>query len=53
MSSYEDEAYEIMQSLDVDYVLVVFGGVTGYSSYDINKYEFNVHITSAYILLIL
>jgi dolichyl-diphosphooligosaccharide--protein glycosyltransferase len=38
MSSYEHEAYEIMQSLDVDYVLVVFGGVTGYSSDDINKY---------------
>lgn len=38
MSSYEDEAYEIMKSLDVDYVLVVFGGVTGYSSDDINKY---------------
>ncbi|WVZ14566.1 hypothetical protein V8G54_012132 [Vigna mungo] len=39
MSSYEDEAYEIMRSLDVDYVLVVFGGVTGYSSDDINKYD--------------
>ncbi|CAI9293887.1 unnamed protein product [Lactuca saligna] len=26
-----------MRSLDVDYVLVVFGGVTGYSSDDINK----------------
>ncbi len=37
MSSYEDEAYEIMKELDVDYVLVVFGGVTGYSSDDINK----------------
>lgn len=37
MSSYEDEAYDIMRSLDVDYVLVVFGGVTGYSSDDINK----------------
>ncbi|KAG8364686.1 hypothetical protein BUALT_Bualt18G0024300 [Buddleja alternifolia] len=37
MSSYEDEAYEIMRSLDVDYVLVVFGGVTGYSSDDINN----------------
>ncbi|RVW85518.1 Dolichyl-diphosphooligosaccharide--protein glycosyltransferase subunit STT3B [Vitis vinifera] len=39
MSSYEDEAYEIMRSLDVDYVLVVFGGVTGYSSDDINKQQ--------------
>ncbi|RZC75033.1 hypothetical protein C5167_050510 [Papaver somniferum] len=37
MASDEGEAYEIMRSLDVDYVLVVFGGVTGYSSDDINK----------------
>lgn len=32
MSSGEDEAYEIMRELDVDYVLVIFGGVVGYSS---------------------
>ncbi|RWR92602.1 dolichyl-diphosphooligosaccharide--protein glycosyltransferase subunit STT3B [Cinnamomum micranthum f. kanehirae] len=44
MSSYEDEAYEIMHSLDVDYVLVVFGGVTGYSSDDINKFLWMVRI---------
>ncbi|XP_037479979.1 dolichyl-diphosphooligosaccharide--protein glycosyltransferase subunit STT3B [Triticum urartu] len=44
MSSYEDEAYEIMQSLDVNYVLVVFGGVTGYSSDDINKFLWMVRI---------
>ncbi|KAL5993440.1 Dolichyl-diphosphooligosaccharide--protein glycosyltransferase subunit stt3b [Asimina triloba] len=44
MSSYEDEAYEIMQSLDVSYVLVVFGGVTGYSSDDINKFLWMVRI---------
>ncbi|KAG6483075.1 hypothetical protein ZIOFF_059715 [Zingiber officinale] len=44
MSSYEHEAYEIMQSLDVDYVLVVFGGLTGYSSDDINKFLWMVRI---------
>ncbi|KAK1262573.1 Dolichyl-diphosphooligosaccharide--protein glycosyltransferase subunit STT3B [Acorus gramineus] len=44
MASYEDEAYEIIQSLDVDYVLVVFGGVTGYSSDDINKFLWMVRI---------
>ncbi|XP_047950610.1 dolichyl-diphosphooligosaccharide--protein glycosyltransferase subunit STT3B [Salvia hispanica] len=44
MSSYEDEAYEIIKSLDVDYVLVVFGGVTGYSSDDINKFLWMVRI---------
>jgi len=32
MASSEDKAYEIMKELDVDYVLVVFGGLTGYSS---------------------
>ena len=32
MSSTEDKAYEIMRELDVNYVLVIFGGLTGYSS---------------------
>ena len=32
MASTEDKAYEIMKELDVDYVLVIFGGLTGYSS---------------------
>ena len=37
MSSPEDRAYEIMRELDVDYVLVIFGGLTGYAS-DGNTY---------------
>jgi len=44
MSSEEDHAYEIMQALDVDYVLVIFGGLTGYSSDDINKFLWMVRI---------
>jgi len=32
MASTEEKAYEIMTELDVDYVLVIFGGLTGYSS---------------------
>ena len=32
MSSPEDKAYEIMRELDVGYVLVIFGGLTGYAS---------------------
>jgi len=32
MSSPEERAYEIMRELDVSYVLVIFGGLTGYSS---------------------
>ncbi len=31
------QAYEIMKSLDVDYVLIIFGGVIGYSGDDINN----------------
>jgi len=35
-----------MESLDVDYVLVIFGGLTGYSSDDINKFLWPVRIGS-------
>ena len=38
MASTEDRAYEIMRELDVNYVLVIFGGLTGYSS-DGESYE--------------
>ncbi|KAF7493609.1 Dolichyl-diphosphooligosaccharide--protein glycosyltransferase subunit STT3A [Sarcoptes scabiei] len=44
MASSEEKAYEIMQELDVDYVLVIFGGLTGYSSDDINKFLWMVRI---------
>ncbi|XKL60525.1 hypothetical protein PGB90_007582 [Kerria lacca] len=44
MASTEDKAYEIMRELDVDYVLVIFGGVVGYSSDDINKFLWMVRI---------
>ena len=38
MSSNETAAYKIMTDLNVDYVLVIFGGVMGYSGDDINKF---------------
>lgn len=44
MSSNETAAYEIMRSLDVDYVLIIFGGVIGYSGDDINKFLWMVRI---------
>ncbi|CAF1010384.1 unnamed protein product [Didymodactylos carnosus] len=44
MSSNETEAYKIMQMLDVDYILVIFGGVIGYSGDDINKFLWMVRI---------
>ncbi|KAF3834023.1 hypothetical protein F7725_025227 [Dissostichus mawsoni] len=37
-------AYQIMRSLDVDYVLIIFGGVIGYSGDDINKFLWMVRI---------
>ncbi|VDM07516.1 unnamed protein product [Wuchereria bancrofti] len=44
MASNESTAYEIMRALDVDYVLVIFGGVIGYSGDDINKFLWMVRI---------
>lgn len=44
MSSREEEAYELAQQMDVNYVLVIFGGVSGYSGDDINKFLWMVRI---------
>ncbi|CAG5097593.1 Similar to STT3A: Dolichyl-diphosphooligosaccharide--protein glycosyltransferase subunit STT3A (Bos taurus) [Cotesia congregata] len=44
MASSEEKAYQIMRELDVNYVLVIFGGLTGYSSDDINKFLWMVRI---------
>lgn len=46
LATTEEQAYPIMESLDVDYVLVIFGGLTGYSSDDINKFLWPVRIGS-------
>lgn len=47
MASNEDVAYRIIRSLDVDYVLVIFGGLTGYASDDINKFLWMVRIAGS------
>lgn len=44
MASTEANAYPIIKELHVDYVLVIFGGVVGYSSDDINKFLWMVRI---------
>lgn len=44
MSSREEVSYEIMRQHEVDYVLVVFGGLLGYSGDDINKFLWMVRI---------
>ncbi|VDN17383.1 unnamed protein product [Dibothriocephalus latus] len=47
MASSEDDAYEILQELDVDYILVIFGGASSYSSDDINKFLWMVRIAGS------
>lgn len=44
MASPEDVSYEILKQHDVDYVLVIFGGILGYSGDDINKFLWMVRI---------
>ncbi|KAI4380394.1 hypothetical protein MLD38_006590 [Melastoma candidum] len=44
MSSPEKAAWEIFNSLDVKYVFVIFGGLVGYPSDDINKFLWMVRI---------
>ncbi|KXT18992.1 hypothetical protein AC579_8771 [Pseudocercospora musae] len=44
MSSREELSYPIMKQHEVDYVLVVFGGLLGYSGDDINKFLWMVRI---------
>jgi dolichyl-diphosphooligosaccharide--protein glycosyltransferase len=44
MASPEDKAYPILLQHDVDYVLVICGGLIGYSGDDINKFLWMVRI---------
>jgi len=44
MSSSEEVAYPILRKHDVSYVLVIFGGLIGYSGDDINKFLWMVRI---------
>lgn len=44
LGSREEEAHELAMELDVDYVVVVFGGMSGYSGDDINKFLWMIRI---------
>ncbi|OII76232.1 oligosaccharyl transferase STT3 subunit family protein [Cryptosporidium andersoni] len=46
LASPEEEAFKIMEKLDVDYIFVVFGGFARYTSDDINKFLWMVRIAS-------
>ncbi|GAA5825516.1 hypothetical protein JCM11251_000268 [Rhodosporidiobolus azoricus] len=45
MSVREEVAYPILRKHDVDYVLVIFGGLIGFSGDDINKFLWMVRIS--------
>ncbi|KAG6865644.1 oligosaccharyl transferase stt3 subunit [Blastosporella zonata] len=44
MSSSEEVAYPILRKHDVSYILVIFGGLIGYSGDDINKFLWMIRI---------
>lgn len=44
MSTSESVSYEVLRLLDIDYVLVICGAVSGYSGDDINKFLWMVRI---------
>lgn len=46
MASPEDEAHKIATSLDANYVLVIFGGMSNYSGDDISKFLWMVRIAA-------
>jgi dolichyl-diphosphooligosaccharide--protein glycosyltransferase len=44
MSSREEVAFPTLKKHDVDYVLVMFGGLIGFSGDDINKFLWMIRI---------
>lgn len=45
MSVREEVAYPILRQHDVDYILVIFGGLIGFSGDDLNKFLWMVRIS--------
>jgi dolichyl-diphosphooligosaccharide--protein glycosyltransferase len=44
MASSEEVSYQVLRQHDVDYILVIFGGLIGYSGDDLNKYLWMIRI---------
>jgi dolichyl-diphosphooligosaccharide--protein glycosyltransferase len=44
LSCSEQKSHQVMLDLDVDYVLVIFGGLVGYTGDDINKFLWIIRI---------
>ena len=47
LASSENDALPILRELDVDYVMVVFGGLTGYASDDLKKFVWMLRIAAS------
>ena len=45
MASSEEKAYPILRQHDVDYVLIIFGGLLGFSGDDLNKFLWMIRIS--------
>ena len=45
LASPEEKSYALLRELDVDYVLVIFGGVLGFGGDDINKFLWMIRIS--------
>ncbi|WFD37548.1 dolichyl-diphosphooligosaccharide--protein glycotransferase [Malassezia japonica] len=45
MATTEEKAYPILRKHDVDYILIVFGGLIGYSGDDLNKFLWMIRIS--------
>jgi len=46
MATTEEKAYPILRKHDVDYVLIIFGGLIGFSGDDLNKFLWMIRISS-------
>lgn len=45
MCSPEEVSYDILKQHDVDYILIIFGGVVGFSGDDLNKFLWMIRIS--------
>jgi dolichyl-diphosphooligosaccharide--protein glycosyltransferase len=50
LANEEEESFKICKMLDADYILLIFGGYSGYSGDDINKFIWMIRITGNNII---
>lgn len=49
-ASTEEEGYKVARFLGADYVMVIFGGMTGFSGDDISKFMWMIRIAGKYLI---